>query len=157
MNWQALSSIAEATGVLLVFMSVVYLAIQVRQNTRALKASSHHAITDSFNNTSALVAQDPATARLWRLGSAGLSNLDEDEQVSYAFICIMYMRVMETLYYQRKVGTMEEQLYTTEEHTLHVFFSFPGFREWWNSNPYSFSTEYRDHINAIIGEIDAAA
>ncbi len=157
MNWLAVSSIAEAVGVIFVFISVVYLALQVRQNTHAIKASSHHAITDSFNSISALVAQDPQIGRLWRLGSEKLSNLTEDEQVSYSFICIMYMRVMETLYYQKKVGTMEEQLFDTEEQTLHVFFAFPGMREWWKANPYSFSTEYRNHINTIIEEVDASA
>ena len=43
MNWEALSAIAELIGVLLVVISLVYLAIQVRQsNQMALAESELH-------------------------------------------------------------------------------------------------------------------
>ena len=61
-------------------------AIQIRQNTASLKASSHHAITDSFNAINVKIVEDPATARLWHIGHSDQSRLNEDEQVQYALL-----------------------------------------------------------------------
>ena len=146
MNWDALGAIGEIVGAVAVVVTLAYLAVQIRQNTKAVKATSHHAITDSFNSISVLIAQDPKVGRLWRLGNEDLSNLTDDEQVSHAFLMLAYMRVFETLYYQRKIGTMEEQLFAAEEQTLRWVLTQPGFLAWWESNPISFSVEYRDYV-----------
>ena len=155
MNWDALGSVAELLGTLLVLVSVLYLAVQVKQNTNAVKAASHHAVTDTFNSVSSLIAQDTDVARRWRLGNEQSPDLTEDERVSYGFMCIMYTRVFETIYYQRKMGTMEEQLFVAEEQTLKWGLSQPGYIEWWESNPISFSGEYREYVNSLIREMQA--
>lgn len=156
MNWEAFGSIAEAIGSLFVLISVLYLAFQVRQNTNIVKSESHHAVTDTFNSISTLIAQDSRMARLWRVGNAGLENLaNEDERTSFGFLCLMYMRVFETIYYQRKVGTMEEQLYLAEEQTLKWGVAQPGYRDWWLSNPISFSVEFREYVARLMDEVDA--
>jgi hypothetical protein len=49
MNWEAIGSIAEATSVVLVRVSILYLAVQVRHNNNSVKGASHHAVTDTFN------------------------------------------------------------------------------------------------------------
>jgi hypothetical protein len=154
MNWEAIGSIAEAAGVILVLVSILYLAVQVKQNTNAVKGASHHAVTDTFNAVSTLIAQNTEMARLYRLGNKGLENLTEDEQTSYGFLVLMYMRVFETIYYQQKMGTMTKELYLAEEQTLKWTFSKPGMREWWESNPISFSLEYREYIASLIREIE---
>jgi len=157
MNWEAVGSIAEAMGVVFVLVSILYLAVQIRQNTNAIKSGSHHAVTDSFSAVSTLIAQDTQMGRLWRLGIEGLGNLTEDEQTSFGFLCLMYMRVFETIYYQQKVGTMEAQLHQAEEQSLRWAFSLPGYREWWQSNPISFSHEYREYVASLIEQIDNAS
>lgn len=149
MNWDVLGAIGETIESVAVFATLVYLAVQIRQNTAALKASSHHAITDSFNAINVKIIEDPATARLWRLGHADQSLLDEDEQAQYASLMLAYMRIFETLFYQREVGTMEEKLFQTEEKTLRWSFLQPGFVEWWDENPISLSTEFREYVNGL--------
>lgn len=157
MNWEAIGSIGEAVGSAFVLISLLYLAVQVRQNTNTAKGASHHAVTDSFNAISTLIAQDTKMARLWRLGGAELESLTEDERTSYGFLCLMYMRVFETIYYQKKVGTMEDQLHQAEEQSLKWAFSLPGFRKWWQENPISFSVEYREYTAGIIADLEAAS
>ena len=139
MNWEAVGAIGEVVGAVAVVITLAYLAIQIRQNTATQKAASHHAITDSFNNITVQIARDPQMGRLWRLGMEDLSNLSDDERVSFSFMAIAYMRVFETLYYQQKIGTLEEQLYVAEENTLKRTFVNRGLQDWWYSNTISFS------------------
>lgn len=145
-----ISNIAQAIAAAATVLSLLFVGFQIRQNTRALKATSHHAITDSFNAINALIIDDQNTASIWRRGWGGLEQLDADEAMSFSYMMLAYMRIFETLYYQYKTGTMEEQLYEAELNTLRWAFSNPGMRAWWFANPISFSAEYRAFIDALI-------
>lgn len=151
-----LETIIDLGQTVAIFASLVFVGYQIRQHTRALKATSHHAITDSFNALNVLVYSDPRVARMQRLGLAGLGNFDEDEALQFSWLVLANMRIFETLYYQYKTGTMEEQLYEAELRTLNWLASQPGFQQWWAVNPISFSTEFRAFIGGLISEAQAA-
>ena len=123
-----LDTIIDLGQTVAVFASLVFVDFQIRQHTRALKATSHHAITDSFNAINALLVSDQNIARIWRSGLAGLDNLDEDEAMSFSYMALAYMRIFETLYYQYKTGTMEEKLFEAELRTLKWSVTNPGVR-----------------------------
>jgi hypothetical protein len=147
--------VGQTIAVVALFLSIVFVGYQIRQNTRAIKATSHHAVTDSFNQLNALLIGDPSLGRMWRLGMAGLKNLGEDEQVSFSFMLLAYSRIFETLYYQYKNGTMEKKLYAAELRTLEWTVARPGFLEWWADNPISLSAEFRAFIDRLIAEASA--
>lgn len=151
-----ISNIAQALAAVATVLSLLFVGVQIRQNTRALKATSHHAITDSFNALNVLVYSDPRVARLQRLGLAGIGNFDEDEALQFSWLLLANFRIFETLFYQYKTGTMEEQLYEAELRTLNWIASQPGFQAWWTVNPISFSTEFRAFIDGLISEARVA-
>jgi hypothetical protein len=152
-----IGSIGELLAAIATLGTLFYLATQIRQNTRAVRAASHHAVTDSFNHINAIVGTDPNAARIFRLGLEGLENLNEDEQFSFSFLMLGYMRVFETLFYQRDIGAAEEQLYKSEHNSLNWVYGFPGGRDWWQSNVISFSPEFREHIDQLIHGIECAS
>jgi hypothetical protein len=43
MNWEALGAIGEIVGTVAVVVTLGYLAVQIRQNTRTMRAPSNHA------------------------------------------------------------------------------------------------------------------
>jgi hypothetical protein len=156
-TFQDLGSVGEFVAAIATLATLVYLAAQIRQNTKAVKASSHHAITDSFNHINSIVGTDRSAARVMRIGMLDLDNLDEDEAFSFSYLMLAYLRIFETLYYQRMNGTMEDQLFRSEKRSLVEAFSHKGARDWWNSNPISFSEEFRAYIASVIEEIERDA
>ncbi len=147
-----LSDLSQALGAAAVFASLVFVGVQIRQNTKAQKASSHHAVTDSFNALNALIVSDQNVARLWRLGMAGADTLNEDERTSFSFLALAYMRIFETLYYQYGTGTLDKKLFEAELGTLKWSVTNPGMVAWWTTNPISLSAEYRAFIDGLIRE-----
>jgi hypothetical protein len=156
MTIENLGNVGEFVAAIATLITLAYLAMQIRQNTRAVRAVSHHSVTDSFNHINAIIGTDPAAARIFRLGLEGLENLDEDEQFSFAFLMLSYLRVFETLFYQRDIGTAEEQLYESEHNSLRWVFGYRGARDWWRSNEISFSPEFRAHIDQLIDGLESA-
>lgn len=155
MTLEEINYVAQTIGVAAILASLVFVGYQIRQNTRALRATSHHAVSDSFNAINTLIAGDPRATRIWRLGLAGLDALDEDERASFGFIALAYMRIFETLHYQYVTGVLEPKLFEAELNTLKWSVTNPGIVTWWAANPISLSAEYRAFIDGLIREAQA--
>ena len=151
-NLQDLGNLGEFVSAVAVVVSLVYLAIQIRHNTHAVRMSAFHAVTDSFNQLNAAIAQDPELAHICRLGRENLSSLDEDERVRFDFFMLAVFRVFETLYFQTKQRTAEPALWAAEMNSMAVIIGHPGQREWWDSNPLSFTPEFRRFVAREILE-----
>lgn len=158
MTLEELAYISQIVGVVAVLASLIFVGLQIQQNTKALKATSHHAVTDSFNAINNMMANDPAFARRWRLSLTGDEGLDEDERVSVSFMRLAYMRIFETIYYQYKNGTLDKKLFDAELTTLKwTATEHPGFRAWWANNPISLSAEFRAFIDGLIRDAQKEA
>jgi hypothetical protein len=149
--------ISQIVAVIAIFASLIFVGLQVRQNTKALKATSHHAVTDSFNAINNMIANDPKVARRWRLALAGAEGLDEDERASGHMMMLAYMRIFETLYYQYNNGTLDKKLFDAELKTLTWSVTHPGIQAWWAANPISLSAEYRAFIDGLIRDAQQEA
>ena len=149
--------VGQSVGVVALLISILFVGYQIRQNTKAIKATSHHAITDSFNQINTILISNPNCARVWRRGLSGLKTLDEDEKISFGFMMLGYSRIFETLYYQYKNGTMDKKLFDAELATLKWSAGNPGFRQWWAESPISLSAEYRAFMGDLIADGEKSA
>ena len=157
MTIQDFGSIGEFVAAVATIATLAYLALQIRQNTRAVRATSHQAATDSFNALNTLIAQDPSLARIYRVGREGLAGLTEDERTQFGFLFLAAFRVFETVYYQSKVGTLEDQLPAIERNSVAFLLGSPGGRQWWEENPFTFSPEFREHVDEQVRGLENPA
>ena len=141
-----LGSLGEFLAAIATLATLIYLALQIRQNTRATRAASHHAITDSMNRGNLSITRDPEVARIWVTGNADRRALSEEERARYDMLVLSYFHVFDTLHYQARVGAGDKDLLLAEERGLAYLFTLPGIREWWDENPYAFSPEFRSYI-----------
>lgn len=75
MTLEGINYISQIFAVVGVIASLIFVGYQIRLNTRALKATSHHAVTDGFNAINTLTISDPKVGRLFQLGLAGRRSL----------------------------------------------------------------------------------
>ena len=64
MNWDAVGAMSELVGAIAVVVTLIYLAVQIRLNTRAIRQDTGHAITGEFRGTFALMAERQDLAEL---------------------------------------------------------------------------------------------
>ena len=69
MNWEAIGAVGEIVGACAVLVTLVYPALQIRQNTTQARAASHHAMSDSLNQINVLFAENSEVSVLWLKGS----------------------------------------------------------------------------------------
>lgn len=137
-------------GGIAVVVTLLYLALQIRQNTKAIRSSSFHGVTDSFNEINNLLARDQSLARIFRIGMEDLDKLSDDEKVRFGFMFLSPFRVFETIYFQRESGTVDPRLWNAEKRSMQFLLSGPGARAWWRANPLSFTSEFRRFIETEI-------
>lgn len=147
MNWEAIGVIAEVVGAVAVVISLGYLAIQVRSNTRALKASSSFDTTHSWATTNeALVSAIAGESDFQTNGNSKLveisakfynpetkpGEMNDTEIVLMSMIHRILFQKLEGQYYQFKHGYAEPQIWIARRDWARGILALPMGREWWN-------------------------
>ena len=78
MNWDAVGAIAESIGALGVISSLIYLAVQVRQNTRQGRLSRFQETSSTLQDGFAPIYH-PGNPSIWHRGHFKPDDLDEQE------------------------------------------------------------------------------
>ncbi|MEL6568826.1 MAG: hypothetical protein AAFQ22_10445 [Pseudomonadota bacterium] len=156
MTLETIYYVTQIIAVVAVVASLIFVGLQVRQdaeqtrlNTRALKATSHHAISDSFNHLNTTLATYPDLARIWDAGLQGVHKLNREELTAFHSILIAYVRIFETLYFQSENGTMAKELWEAEKRVLKFMFAMPGVQQWWALPLLPFSDAFRAEVEAF--------
>ena len=105
MNWQALGTIAEMIGSLVVVATVIYLAIQTRQYTLAVQASVRQAM---FSENLAMLFKQMDC--LFRFRTYGKKELTDDQMIQLATWLMVLMRTRENYWLQYRSGGIDEAL-----------------------------------------------
>jgi len=142
MDLTTLSVVAQVISALGVIVSLIYLAAQIRQNTRAVRNATHHALTVTRLDYIALVAQNPDLSRILRIGMQDLSLLNEDERQRFHLIMYYLFSAGENFYYQNLQGQLDAEQWERWQGTLRYYFTQPGIRTWFETNPVPFTSGF---------------
>ncbi len=132
--------------------TLIYLALQIRQNSQTTQAAFFHAIYDSMNHVNIAVIQNSELTRLRLAGAENRSALNPEERHKFDFTLLSYFHVFETLHYQGRLGTGDRGLVLAKEGSLRSILAMSGAREWWSENPYAFGPEFRAYVNGLLLE-----
>ena len=158
MNWEAIGAIGEIVGAIAVVLSLVYLAAQIRQNTRQVEEQARTqrqngllAARSAFTEWRTLVIQDPAIAALWRKGSESLELLNEDERTQMDFLLIDFFWAFATVWIQMSEGLVDESLWKLSRDNV-ALYARPGVRSWWSSSPHrnEYPVEFARSIDGLF-------
>ncbi|HEY3215325.1 MAG TPA: hypothetical protein VGK93_02410 [Candidatus Eisenbacteria bacterium] len=143
MNWETIATISQACGSLAVVVSLVYMAVQVRQGTRAIRAESARAAVAAMRDFNKAMIQDPVVARIFRLGAEDLSKLSDDERAQFGHLLFSFFKTAEELHYQFCRGALAADIWRTWQTVLAVYATSPGFREYWSRRSILFTPAFR--------------
>ena len=133
MTIQDYAALGDVIGSLAVVVSLVYLAVQVRQNTRGIRSAAHQHIVSA----NAAVTLTPAQnldfgALLWK-GATDSSRLTEETQLAFNFWCWQYFAMIQATHQLYEAGAVEEALWQKELQRAVGGLKVPGFRQWWDA------------------------
>ena len=125
------ANIAEIVGVVLVVVTLVFLTLQIRQQTRAMKATTIQEVMQTELSMMSILAENAAT---WEKIISGAS-LDPGEEMRKAIIIFnMYMIDTEHRYHQYNTGFLDTQAWEGRLGTLPFVVGLPTY-DLWRASP----------------------
>ena len=147
LNIEAFANYAEIVGGITVLISLIYVGIQIRSNTKSTLSQTNMMAHESMANFSLEAAKDSATSALIRKGLVDFSALNTDEQFQFLVLMTSLYRRFENVYYQYNKGLLESELWDGYHHSLRAYTNTPGGREFWTLRKDSFSPSFREFID----------
>lgn len=157
MNWEALSAIGEIVAAVGVIVSLLYLASQVRNNSRQLSHASAQAVLDKLNGLIGQLAFTAGAGDVWSRGLSGLDALEGDEEVvRFSSMLLQAFWAYEEVLQYRSAGLIEDWAWAHAKAPVEHFMRTPGFQEWWRLRRDWFGPEFQRHVDAGMPEATGA-
>ncbi len=152
MDIMELGAIGELVGGVAVIATLIYLAVQVRQNALETRVASSQALTDSINQVNLVVSADPGRASITRRGREDYSSLNDDERTCFDHELYSLCHIWETILRREILGIADPETTNSARKTAREFFvGFPGVRAWWAQNRFAFNAEFTALVDEWIG------
>lgn len=142
MSLDDLGNLGEFVSALAVVVSVLYLAIQIRQNTRSLRAQAHQSITTHIGELNRTIVEHEDVAEILERGLEDPTVLTPDEARRFNAYNSARFRHYDNLYYQYRVGVLEPSQWEGFSRMLRYHFMQAGLRRWWNDSTAFYSPEF---------------
>ena len=148
MNWDAIGAVGEILGALAVFVSLLYLALQIRVQNRESRIASSHEIIEAFRQGTSKLS-DPEIAKIYVRAIRGLDGLEEWELMSFIAVAQLLLRVWEEAFYQYSEQRLYGSLWKAMETQYSDWVSAKGMQELWVLRKGYFRVEFREYVDCI--------
>jgi len=127
-DWGAIGEVVSAIGVI---VTLLYLATQIRQNTRQMRSEGHQAITDSYSVTLGQLLADNDLFKTIVRGCQEWQSITAFQQSQCHIFFHQHLMHFRTAFQLHDKGSIDDDVYRSIE-TLHIkFMANPGNRVWW--------------------------
>lgn len=150
MNWEALGAIANLLAAVGVIATLIYLSIQIRQNTKAIRSSSIQNLVQSFSTTAQAAVENEYVIPLLLRANAGIDALTEEERARLHFWFIMTFRRFEGVYFQRDLGIVDADVIDGFERSHIAILASKGAQEWWANSKEIFNSGFVSYLEALL-------
>ena len=150
MNWDALGALGEVIGAVAVLVTLVFLTIQLRQNTRSVHSATRARITETMSNTLATL-QTPGFSKLLARGAGSdYMSLNAIEELEFRSYCFRLFRVLEDGWFQREHGEYDVEGWESNRNYLLDMLQYPGFRWFFESRKDWFDARFFNYVQSEL-------
>ena len=147
LDWEKYVAIAEICGAVAVIVTLIYLAIQIRQSTIATRGATINAVTDRIFQEQRWAAELADTFSKFVDDPESLSR---SEKTRYLNWVNSGLRNRQNEYFLYKQGSLDEQIWRASVAMIPYFLSEPMAQNWWNNQNSLFASEFRDFVNSVV-------
>ena len=146
MTIQELGSAGEFVAAIATLATLVYLAVQVRQNTKALRATTFQQVSEAMaQNVSHLSDNGELAAIAVKVGSG--EELEPVERVRYQGLMLMSMRRLESVWLHHRLGSIDSDQIKGFELSLISLINVPVALQWWGNAKATFHEEFAEYVD----------
>jgi hypothetical protein len=146
LNWEAIGALAEVLGALAVFVTLAYLAAQIRQNTGALNSAASQAVHENFAHWYGQMQSDPELLDVSIRGMADYSSLSQTERAQFIALFMNFSIHTQNAFYKWREGSLAPELWRGWEYVSMNIFATSGGKDFWNERSYLFADAFQKYV-----------
>jgi hypothetical protein len=156
MDWQALAAVAEIVASVAIVLSLVYLALQIRQSAQATRAATYQSVMTSVGTMSTAIIQSADAAEVIYRGGQDISSLSPPERVRFEQMASALFRHYDVLFYHHRHGLLEPEQWEGLNRRLQAGLVIPGLVRWWSENRIHFSRDFAKYVDGLKPPADGS-
>ena len=149
-NW------AEIVSALGLVISLIYVGVQVTDNTSAMRSETASNASTEFIDWYTHISADPELVDVWLRGVTAPETLDEQQRLRFVFLLHIIMLQFQNNYYLVEEGTLDEKMLSAINNTLATIRGTPGFELYWSRRRELFYPDYRAFVERLMFESEGA-
>lgn len=149
---QELAWLGAAMSGLGVILSVIYVSIQIRNNTLAVRSSAFQQVVNSFAAISFDIARDKTLVDLYLRAGRDFASLDEVERAQYSLMLLSFLRRAENVYIQSEFRTLHTQHWSGIRESIKRIIVAPGAQACWSEIKNRLNPEFRIFVDELLAE-----
>ncbi len=138
-----LAAWGEFLGGIAVVVSLVYLAAQIRANTKTVRASNYSDLAAASGEFSRSML-DPEVASLYVRGLDDFVGLSSEDQWRFNCLASILVGPMHRAYDLHQRALIDDEMWEAQAHSWVVLNESRGFKQWWEINQHWFPASFRD-------------
>jgi len=150
MNWEAVGASAELVAAIGVLVSVAYLSIQVRANSKEVRENTLQSLLEkSVDLLGNPINHNPELLLAQR--KASLSELSEDQRAILFTWLMRTFQFFELVHLQHRKGRVDDEVMVSYRRRIASWIGHSIVQEWWAQNPI-FTESFVLYVDSIRNE-----
>jgi len=145
MTLEEFNYIAEIIGSIAIIASLIYVALQVRQNTIAVRLSTLHDVKDTIREVNLIVAEQGDLAEILVEGFQDLEKLSGAPRARFYTWAHNLFLGYENLYLQYLGGALDPGHWSGMAQHMTDVSKVPGLQAWWVERGQWFTEDFRNY------------
>ena len=147
-----LGAIGQLAAVFVGIPSLIYLALQIRAQTKERRISAVNALTVQWGNMTNALHDSAELSDIYLRGAQSFNNLDPVSKLRFSAFFNRFMNYFEAMYFAHRDGILMGQSWRKVERTMCDLLAAPGVHEWWAVRRQWHTEEFATVVDAIIAK-----
>ena len=153
MNLENLGNIGEFVGAIAVVVSLLYLAVQIRHNSRVSQFEAHRNLSESIASVLGEIAANDETYRIWKVMTESPDDATHDDRERFGMLMHRFFTVFSDAH---RFSVTDPHLAVRDKTFVARFMGMPAVRGWWSRQGGMYSEPFKSLADEIAREADAA-
>jgi len=150
MNWEAASALSEIIAAFGIIGSLIYVGLQTRQNTGAIRIASVRENMTTFQGLFSAQIDSKETADMMVRGMDDLKSLDTPDRLRFYALNVKSLRFFESMFWQWRHGGLDGEMWQAYARQITDFLTAPGMQQIWTTRRHQFHQGFVDFADAAI-------
>jgi hypothetical protein len=147
-NLEPINALAQLIASIGVIVSLFYLAVQIRQNTRSQRSVVVDSLTRSLINLIGPQGYDPELTRGFVSATEDWHGASEEDRLRAIAVLFITFKLFENAWFQQRQGTLDPEQWEAWDLHIRVYFHRPGVKTWWSLRRAMFVAGFRNYIES---------